>query len=63
VELPREGVELLINDMVLIAPKRRARPHSAEMSVDLLRETLAKPKVPSLARKVATGDVNLSDFE
>lgn len=63
VDLPADGVELLINDMVLIAPRQRATPQSAKMSVDLLRETLAQLKVTSLPPVGAVGEVDLSDFD
>jgi hypothetical protein len=63
VDLPREGLELLIDDMALIAPRQRATPQSAEMSVDLLRDTLAKLRVRSVPPVLAVGDVDLSDFD
>ncbi|MHB8693123.1 MAG: hypothetical protein ACYDHH_17945 [Solirubrobacteraceae bacterium] len=63
VELPPEGVELLISDIALIAPRQRATLRSTKMSVDQLRETLAKLKVRSLPPVAAVGEVDLSDFD
>lgn len=63
VELPREGVDLLINDMVLIAPKQHVSPASGTMSVELLRQTLEKLKAAPIRPRVASGAVDLSDFD
>lgn len=62
-DLPAEGVELLVDDMALIAPQERAKPGSVTMSVDLLRETLRKLRAPAIRPAEPTGEVDLSDFD
>ena len=62
-DLPAEGVELLVDDMALIAPKEQAKPGSVTMSVDLLRETLRKLRAPGIRPAEPAGEVDLSDFD
>jgi hypothetical protein len=62
-DLPAEGVELLVDDMALIAPQEHAKPGSAAMSVDLLRETLRKLRAPVIRLAEPTGEADLSDFD
>jgi hypothetical protein len=62
-DLPAEGVELLVDDMVLIAPQEQAKPGSVAMSVDLLRETLRKLRAPVIQPAKPAGEVDLSDFD
>jgi hypothetical protein len=62
-DLPPEGVELLVDDMALIAPQERAKAGSVTMSVDLLREALRDLRVPTIRAAEAPGDVDLSDFD
>lgn len=61
--LPAEGVELLVDDMALIAPQERAKPGSAAMSLDLLRETLRQLRAPAIRSVDPIGEADLSDFD
>jgi hypothetical protein len=62
-DLPPEGVELLADDMALIAPQEQAKPEGVTMSVDLLRETLRKLRVAAIRAAESPGEVDLSDFD
>jgi hypothetical protein len=55
IDLPAEGVELLVNDMALIAPRERVATGRVEMTVEDLKATLRDLAAPPIsAAKPAT---------
>lgn len=64
VELPRESVDLFIDDMALVAPRERALPTPIKLTADTLRETLQELSLPAMAlRPQRSVEADLSDFD
>jgi hypothetical protein len=62
-DLPSEGVELLLNDMALIAPRERVATGRVEMSVEDLKATLRDLAAPPVSATKPATAVDLSDFD
>lgn len=65
VELPRESVDLFIEDMALVAPRERALPGPTKLTPDTLRQALEELRLPAVApgSRSARGRADLSDFD
>lgn len=64
VELPRESVDLFIDDMALVAPRERALPTPIKLTADTLRDALRELSLPAIAsRPQRQVDADLSDFD